>query len=190
MTMNRRAIFTRTACAFAVLIMTGCAPAEKAADLPVMSAKPAPSVYYLVRHAEKDLSETANKKDPVLTQAGKERAKALEKRLSTLSIDGIYSTDYARTRDTALPLSRAVGVPLTLYDASDLPAFAETMRSKHGTFVIVGHSNTTPQLAALLGGEAGEPIVEMGENDRLYILRQTDSGMDTTISRYGKPSKY
>ena len=65
------------------------------------------------------------------------------------------------------------------------------MRAQHGIFVIVGHSNTTPQLAALLGGEAGEPIVEMGENDRLYILRETErGGIETTISRYGKPSKY
>lgn len=184
--MNRRALL----CASIAAVLISCAPAPKT-DMAVMGAKPAPSVYYLVRHAEKDLSETANKKDPVLTAAGKERAKALSKRLSKLSIDGIYSTDYARTRDTAMPLSRATQVPLTLYDASDLSGFAAQMKAKNGTFVIVGHSNTTSQLAALLGGEAGEPIVEMGENDRLYILREIDGGaIDTTISRYGKPSTY
>ncbi|WP_371396144.1 histidine phosphatase family protein [Fretibacter rubidus] len=184
--MNRRALI----CASLVALIASCAPAPKS-DTPVIGAKAAPSVYYLVRHAEKDLSETANKKDPVLTPAGKDRAKALSKRLSKLSIDGIYSTDYARTRDTAMPLSRATNVPLTLYDASDLASFAAQMKDKNGTFVIVGHSNTTPQLAELLGGEAGEPIVEMGENDRLYILREGERGtIDTTISRYGKPSKY
>ena len=140
--MNRRAIFAGSVGLFTSIVIAGCAPSEKAAETPVLSAKPTPSVYYLVRHAEKNLSATANKQDPMLTQAAKERANALVKRLSTLSIDGIYSTDYARTRDTAMPLSRAVQLPLTLYDASDLPAFAEKMRRKHGTFVIVGHSNT------------------------------------------------
>ena len=57
------------------------------------------ATYYLVRHAEK----TTDKSDPSLTQQGQKRAKDLAQRLSKLPLTEIYSSDYIRTRDTAVP---------------------------------------------------------------------------------------
>ena len=44
--------------------------------------------------------------------------------------------------------------------------------------MVVGHSNTTPELVELMGGEGGEPIVESWEYDRLYLV-QTENGKVT-----------
>jgi hypothetical protein len=54
---------------------------------------------------------------------------------------------------------------------------------------VVGHSNTTPQLVGLLGGEAGKPIDDSREFDRLYIVVLGRTGEVTTMQlRYGEPS--
>jgi len=54
-----------------------------------------------------------------------------------------------------------------LYDPRDLEGFAKRLLAENGHILVVGHSNTTPPLSALLGGPEGEPIVEATEYDRL-----------------------
>ena len=55
-----------------------------------------------------------------------------------------------------------------------------------GAYVVAGHSNTTPQLVAALGGEPGEPINESYEFDRLYqVVIGKDGSVTTTLLRYG-----
>lgn len=51
---------------------------------------------------------------------------------------------------------------------------------------MVGHSNTTPELVSILGGEPGPPIDEASEYDRLYVLVPAPEGDTVTIrQRYG-----
>jgi hypothetical protein len=53
--------------------------------------------------------------------------------------------------------------------------------------LIVGHSNTTPELTKLLGGDSGTEINEKGEYDRLYIVTiGKDGTVNSVILRYGK----
>ena len=47
---------------------------------------------YLVRHAEKDLSDTSNR-NPELTAIGIQRANDLAQTLSKVNIDAVYSTN-------------------------------------------------------------------------------------------------
>jgi len=55
-----------------------------------------------------------------------------------------------------------------------------------GTHLVVGHSNTTPPLTELLGGEGGEPIVEATEYDRLYRVDITkDGSASSKLMRFG-----
>ena len=139
---------------------------------------------YLVRHAEK----TKDKKDPALTPAGQQRAQDLAARLKDVTLTKIYSSDYTRTRDTAAPVAAAQGLEVMLYDPRDLQGFAETLSQEKGHILIVGHSNTTPPLVALLGGEAGEPINEATEYDRFYVLSKTGNAAITVMERYGQAS--
>lgn len=141
-------------------------------------------VIYLVRHAEK-----APGPDPDLTNAGVERADLLAELLAELlgdtDIAAVYATDYKRTRQTALPTARAFRVPILYYDPGDLQAFADQLKGETGRLLVVGHSNTTPQLVAALGGDPGTPIVEATEYDRLYVLTRNGEGFVTELRRYG-----
>lgn len=170
--MIRRYFLSLTVCA----VLSACgAPASN----------PEPdATYYLVRHAEK----TKDKNDPALTEAGAKRAQDLALRLKGVPLTTIYSSDYKRTRDTAAPIAAAMNLELILYDPRDLENFSKDLLMETGHILVVGHSNTTPQLSALLGGESGEPIVEATEYDRLYILRRRGEKITSKIERYGEKS--
>ena len=93
----------------------------------------------------------------------------------------MHSSDFIRTRDTAPPIAERLGLVTELYDPGQLPALAERLQSSPGRHLVIGHSNTTPALVELLGGDPGGLIDEM-EFDRLYIL-ETDFAGDTTTIR-------
>ena len=139
---------------------------------------------FLVRHAEKLLDGS----DPALSEIGERRAEALARLLGEAGIEFVHSTDFKRTRSTATPLAEALGVEVRIYDHRDLVALAKKVRGRPGRHLIVGHSNTTPQVVTLLGGDAGEEIDERSEYDRLYLVTIDDSGqVSTTLLRYGAP---
>ena len=134
-----------------------------------------------MRHAEKTLEKT----DPGLTDKGKKRAIDLSKRLADIPLSKIYSSDYTRTRDTAAPIADANKLDITLYDPRSLGDFAKVLLKDKGHIVVVGHSNTTGQLAELLGGEAGTPIVEATEYNRFYIVTRSGQNVSSVIEIYG-----
>ena len=80
--------------------------------------------YYIVRHAEKDAGTTmtagtVRTSDVPLSQQGMKRAEALNSQLQGKKISKIYSTNTIRTKSTAEPLSKSIGVPIQIYDAVD-----------------------------------------------------------------------
>jgi phosphohistidine phosphatase SixA len=141
------------------------------------------TIVYLVRHAEKvDQSE-----DPNLSEAGKERSLELSKVLKDVALVQIFSTNYKRTKETANPTAESKKITVELYDPSKLEDFAKKLKDLGGKHLVVGHSNTTPELVKLLGGEPGTAIDEATEYDRLYILTITKQGdLFTELLRYGK----
>lgn len=155
-------------------ILTACAKTTSNTD----------AVYYLVRHAEK----TKDKTDPALTEVGMQRANDLAAFLKDAPLSKIYSSDYKRTRDTAAPIAAMKGLDVRLYDPRALRGFSETLLQETGHILVVGHSNTTPELSELLGGESGAPIVEATEYDRLYILERQGIHVSGHIERYGEKS--
>ncbi|KGJ97304.1 Phosphoglycerate mutase [Colwellia psychrerythraea] len=121
---------------------------------------------YLVRHAEK---ETENK-NPALTQCGKERARQLAVLLSTANIKSIYSTSYQRTLSTAAPLSNKKNIAIKNYDPKQLEQLSLHLKQRKENALIVGHSNTTPQLTQLLSQQEVVNISEK-EYQRLYQVQ-------------------
>ncbi len=140
-------------------------------------------VVYLVRHAEKEPGQ-----DPALSPAGRERAELLALILRDTHITRIHSSDYRRTRETAAPVAGQLKRQVSIYDAGDLPALARKLLEERGHHLVVGHSNTTPDMVTLLGGSAGQEIDEASEYDRLYIVSvATDGSVNTELLRYGRP---
>ena len=126
--------------------LAGCpSPVE-----PVKGSKPL--VVFLVRHAEKKLDDG---KDPELSEDGEKRTADLAEALRSADIQHVHSTDYKRTRNTAEPIAKSAGLEIEKYDPRDLEGFAKKLKESGGRHLVVGHSNTTPELTKLLGGAAG-----------------------------------
>jgi len=132
---------------------------------------------YLIRHAEK---QTDDSKNPSLTKEGIKRAENIAKMLANKDISAIYSSNYNRTRETAAPLAKKLNLTITIYDPRKLKEFAQDIFKTHGNLLIVGHSNTTPNLAVLLGGESFGKIDE-SEYDRIYRLILDSQGVKSKL---------
>jgi phosphohistidine phosphatase SixA len=165
-----------------VLTITLIAYTSTTATAPSVSEHD-PLMVFLVRHGEK----VESSEDPELSAAGNERAAALAKTLRSAEIEYVHSSDFIRTRDTATPTAADYELTVDLYDPRDLTALAEKLRRARGRHLVVGHSNTTPQMVELLGGNPGSMINEKGEYDRLYIVTIARDGTATSVMmRYGK----
>jgi phosphohistidine phosphatase SixA len=137
----------------------------------------------VVRHAEAARDPDG---DPALTGAGLERAERLATLLRDAGIDTIHSTDRRRTRATAAPLAALLGLEPSVYDGRGLETFAERLLQARGRHLVVGHSNTNPQLVRLLGGDPG-PDIRDDEHDRVYLLvldGASDRAPRTVVVRY------
>ncbi len=117
---------------------------------------------YLTRHAEKQAGD-----NPALTVIGAFRAQNIAKQLASVGITHVFSTDYKRTKETAKPLADFLNLPIQSYNPSDLTTFAEQLKKLKGSILVVGHSNTTPELTALLSLQKIDAIKE-NEYDNLY----------------------
>ncbi|BDX08177.1 SixA phosphatase family protein [Planctobacterium marinum] len=124
---------------------------------------------YLVRHMEKQRNGS---KDPQLTEKGWVQAKKLRDALKDRGIQVIYSSDYQRTQQTAEPLATALGLTVKLYDPKNLAPLAESIQASGLKTLVVGHSNTTPELAWRLTGQP-QPDIDEGEyNWTLYAINK------------------
>ena len=142
-----------------------------------------PIVVYLVRHAERAEDGT---RDPAISEAGWSRARLLAEMLRDAGLTHLHTTDLRRTRMTGQPLAERSGLTFDVYDPRDLSGLADRLRATPGRHLVLGHSNTTPQMVAALGGDPGDPIEEM-EYDRLYLVTLTEAGASTVLLRFGVP---
>jgi broad specificity phosphatase PhoE len=137
----------------------------------------------LVRHAEKDLVTID---DPPLTPAGEQRAERLAQMFGGVRgvghIEGIYVTDTRRTQQTAMPLASRLGEKTTVLPAADVDAVVSRVMSEHrgGCVLIVGHSNTLPEIIQKLSGIS---IPEIGDDeyDNVYIVTVPTIGTSSVL---------
>ncbi|MBT8375825.1 MAG: histidine phosphatase family protein [Bacteroidia bacterium] len=127
------------------------------------------TTYYLIRHAEKDRSDKTNR-NPHLNKKGLKRAKKWSEVFTNIDFDLIYSTDYHRTRETAMPTVQANKISLDLYDPRSIN-YEDFLSDTQGkTVLIVGHSNTTPLFTNKLLGDDKYDQIDDNNNANLYIL--------------------
>jgi phosphohistidine phosphatase SixA len=145
----------------------------------------------LARHAEKQDDST----NPDLTPRGLARAEALADIAIDLNVAAVYSTDFCRTAQTAQPTASRLGMPIVvqalsgatdslehctpaisspvLFLGSPLDDVADLLSwilEQHPgkTVLIVGHSNTVPQMLERLG--VGAFQIADDEYDRLFLV--------------------
>lgn len=139
----------------------------------------------LVRHAERDTLFAGT--DQPLSAVGILRAKELARVVGDVKFDAIYTTRWARTRQTALPVVAAANDSIRLMDGTDFRAQAEMLRTKHAgqTVLVVGHSDSVPQLVWALTGVETPPLGHL-EYDTLWMVTIAPDGATKAMKlRYG-----
>ena len=131
---------------------------------------------YFSRHAEK-ISTTDS--DPALTKKGQHRAQALADYLFDKNIQDIYSTQTKRSQQTAQALVKKLDQMLAFYDTQDLSVLAKILRSQKRNALVVGHSNTIPQLVHLVGGQASS--IDENQYGDLFAVTFVDESIITTV---------
>ncbi len=173
------------------LVTQGCA--RVGVSRTASAAPAATTTVIVVRHAEK---ATDDPRDPSLTQAGRERALALRDALKDASISAIYATQYKRNRQTAEPLALQFGLtvierPVNSSNSATYPAdiAREVLAANRGkTVVVVGHSNTVPQIVQAFSGVPVKAL-EDSEYDHIFIVEVPASGAPRLVNvRFGRPA--
>lgn len=127
----------------------------------------------VIRHAEKALGSVA---DPPLTEAGEARAALLARMFgdarSPGHIDAIYVSPALRNRLTAAPLAARLGLIPTVAPADDPRGLAHRVLREHagGRILVIGHSDTVPQIVATLSGNKNIPGIGAQEYGTMYIV--------------------
>jgi len=150
---------------------------------------------FLVRHAER---AEEPRQDPPLTEKGVARSEALARLLSAAGVKAIYTSQFARTKLTAEPLAKQLGVAVTsisLKTSSSNPrAIAEEstkeivdkiMSNAGGSVLVVGHSNSIPDVIKMLGGDV-VPTIDEKKFDDLFVVTVYANGKGkVTHLKYG-----
>lgn len=132
--------FRALVCLFFGFCLIGCA------------AAPLPTTYtvYLTRHFEK----AKLVKDPELTARGLRQAEVFASLLDNKPISTIYSTDYRRTIQSASALASALNQSIQKYNPREPEVLIARVLNNASDQVVVGHSNTIPDLVNRLGGKS------------------------------------
>lgn len=155
-------------------------------------ARDAPTVVLVVRHAEKVADGSA---DPELSEAGLKRAQALADVAAEAGVAAVYTTQFKRTRETARPLAERLKIPAVVVEATrenaktHPAALAKQVLAKHAgqTVLVVGHSNTVPQIVGALGGRRPPDLDDATEFDRLFVVIVPKDGQAKVVkARYGE----
>lgn len=150
--MRRRAVLIAM-----MFALAGCAGTPRPAAL-------VPNIY-VVRHLHTPKGAT----DPDLTSEGRAAAEALAEWLARDPPRAIFVSDTRRSGQTAAPAAARFGVRPTVYDPRDTPTLLASVLAQRGTVLVVGHSNTVPDIVAGLGGERPAPLVHEDFGDIWHI---------------------
>lgn len=158
-----------------LMVLTSCVfSVEKSSETEkiessTVSEIEAATTYYLIRHAEKDRSNAAEK-DPFLTDLGTARAENWAKVFKDIPLEMVYSTNFKRTKATAQPTLTSKNLVLSIYDDKQMYNEKFQKETKGKSVLVVGHSNTTPAFVnAILKNQKYEDIPD-NENGTLFIV--------------------
>ncbi len=129
----------RTVSVFLLLALSACATV----DGPIP-----PGQVFVMRHLQAESGE-----DPALTEAGRQQAQLLADWFGKSDKpNAIFVTRFRRSQETAAPLAARLRIRPILYDPSNNDALTEAVKAKGGNALVVGHSNTVPDIVERLGG--------------------------------------
>ena len=154
-----------------------------------------PKTVFLIRHAEK---EDEPRQDPPLKKEGVARSQELARLLANSGIKAIYTSQFTRTKLTAEPLATKLGLtatqislksnptnPRLIAEESTAEVVKQIMERPGENVVVVGHSNSIPDVIKMLGGDV-VPTIDEKKFDDLFIVTIYGKGKaKVTHLKYG-----
>ena len=138
-----------------------------------------PVTVYLIRHAER---ADEPRQDPPLNEKGNLRSQELARVLADANLKGIITSQFLRTKQTAEPLSKKLNVPVTSISLSLNPSNPRQIAEQStaevtnkilshggGSVLVIGHSNSIPDVIKMLGGDA-VPVIDEKKFDDLFVV--------------------
>jgi broad specificity phosphatase PhoE len=167
--LRRRPLFTpiwlTAAGAFLGLIILGCAT--------WVWATADSTTVVIVRHAEKQPDAGV---DPPLSTAGEARAALLMHMFGDTAgpdhLDAIYVSPTVRSRMTAAPLAKKLGLTPVVAPGEAPGALARRVLHEHagGRILIVGHGDTMNEIVDALGAKHPLPPIAGDDYGRMYVV--------------------
>jgi len=157
--MVRRSLLTMTR-RFSIALLAG---------LLATSALAEPPVVFLVRHAERAATSGRVPADTGLSAEGRERAQDLARALRNAGISAIFTSESKRTQETAAPLAQSSGIHPEVVPAGDASSLVAKIRASRTNVLVIGHSNTLPQIIRALGVTARVTVAE-SDYDNLFLV--------------------
>jgi broad specificity phosphatase PhoE len=152
--------------AMLLFALTSCFTAPRPKEVPTI---------YVMRH----LNTPAGATDPDLTPEGQRNAERLANWFGADPPVVIYTSQAKRAQQTAAVLAQRLGITPTLYDPSDTQSMVLDVMKEPGPILIVGHSNTVPEIIERLGGARPGPLVHEDFGDIWRI-----AGPQRTVTRF------
>lgn len=128
----------------------------------------------VLRHAEKQINSIS---DSPLSPQGELRAERLAQMFGDSvefgRIERIYVTDTRRTQQTAATLAQRLDVKPEIAKPNETPseiARRALSENRGGIALVVGHSNTVPDIVRTLADEEHVPLFSDEEFDTIYIV--------------------
>ncbi len=154
-----------------------------------------PITVFLIRHAER---EAEPRQDPPLSKDGIARSQALARLLSNAGIKAILTSQYNRTKQTGEPLAAKLGLTITPFSLKLSPSNPRQIAEESTTEVttkilehagqsvlVIGHSNSIPDVIKMLGGDV-VPTIDERKFDDLYMVTVYAKGKAKVVQlKYG-----
>jgi broad specificity phosphatase PhoE len=156
--------------ALALLLLSAC--------FSVAPQVPLGPSYYVMRH----LQTPQGAADPELTAQGRAQADLLPGWFAGDPPSAIYVSNTRRAQQSAAPLATALGITPRIYDPANTPALVAMVKAEPGAVLIVGHSNTVPDIVQQLGGTRPEPIAHDQFGDIWHVTGINGNTLHLSLS--------
>lgn len=123
--------------------------------------------FYVMRHLQKGEGQ-----DPSLSLEGQANARRLIGFFAAERPRVAYVSTTRRAWETAAPLARKLRLKVRRYDPGDTDGLVARVLAERGPVLVVGHSNTVPEIVARLGGERPAPLADTDYGDVWHVWGQ------------------
>ena len=154
-----------------------------------------PITVFLVRHAEK---EDEPRQDPPLKKEGVLRSQELARVLGDAGVKTIVTSQFVRTKQTAEPLASKTSVAVTsitlkpsptnprlIAEESTAVVVNKILERSGESVLVIGHSNSVPDVIKMLGGDV-VPTIDEKKFDDFFIVTVYAKGKARVVHlKYG-----